>query len=108
MILAVETTVWETNVPNHAYLLSDDKSKVYGYAKKGTENIEWFKKPIDFSIRGRKFNVLKTGLNNPLSIEPPSVPQGIKVQGSKGAVYYINNGKCTCPGFKYRGVCKHV
>ena len=104
MILAVETTVWETVVPNHAYILSDDKSKAYGYAKRGTENIEWFKKPIDFSIRGRKFHVLKTGLYNPPSIEPP----GIKVLGSKGAVYYVDNGKCTCPGFKYRGVCKHV
>jgi hypothetical protein len=102
MILVAETTVWETNVPNHAYLLSDDKSKVFGYAKRGTEEIEMFKKPIDFSTRGRKFTILKK-LATP-AIEPP----GIKVEGSKGAVYYVHDNKCTCPGFKYRGDCKHV
>jgi uncharacterized Zn finger protein len=30
------------------------------------------------------------------------------VQGSNGKVYYIEDGKCTCPGFKFRGNCKHT
>ena len=34
----------------------------------------------------------------------------IEVQGSKGNVYYLDTIKmtCTCPGFTFRGTCKHV
>jgi len=35
-----------------------------------------------------------------------------KVEGSKGAIYELTktNGKwsCTCPGFEFRKICKHV
>jgi hypothetical protein len=45
-----ETTVWDGNVPNHIYLLSTDKSKMYGYIQtRGKENVpETFKKPYRF------------------------------------------------------------
>lgn len=29
-------------------------------------------------------------------------------QGSNGKIYTILDGKCSCPGFIYRGKCKHV
>ena len=34
----------------------------------------------------------------------------IEVTGSKGNTYYVDTekGTCTCPGFTYRGNCKHV
>jgi len=34
----------------------------------------------------------------------------IEIEGSKGAKYYVNKGEktCTCPGYTYRGTCKHV
>ena len=34
------------------------------------------------------------------------------VQGSKGSTYTVSTGRsgnsCTCPGFKFRGSCRHV
>jgi predicted nucleic acid-binding Zn finger protein len=30
------------------------------------------------------------------------------VKGSNGNTYTIEDGKCSCPGFTYRGNCKHV
>ena len=32
----------------------------------------------------------------------------IVVKGSKGNTYTIEDGKCSCPGFTFRGNCKHV
>jgi len=32
----------------------------------------------------------------------------IVVQGSGGKTYTIEDGKCSCPGFTFRGNCKHV
>lgn len=34
----------------------------------------------------------------------------VKVEGSNGAVYLIDTDKktCTCPGFTFRGNCKHI
>ena len=32
----------------------------------------------------------------------------IVVKGSNGNTYTIEDGKCSCPGFTYRGNCKHV
>jgi len=34
---------------------------------------------------------------------------GVKtVQGSNDKVYTIDDGKCSCPGYTFRGNCKHV
>lgn len=99
MILVAETTVWKDPLPNHTYLLSDDRSKMIGYAKHGSSDISMMKTPIRFDTRGRQFMVLHR-----ISEED----QGRKVEGSKGAVYYVKDNKCTCPGFKFRGECKHV
>jgi hypothetical protein len=97
MILAVEVTDWEW--PNHTYKLSADLSKCYGYIKASNGEETTFKQPIRFDIRGRKFNKAEI-------LE--EVEYDKKVIGSKGDVYYVHDNKCTCPGFKYRGVCKHV
>lgn len=105
MIALKETTVWKDNFPNHIYLL--DGSNLVAYIKHGTDTPFYFKNPIKgFDKRGRKFEELK---KNPFKkVKAPSTV--IKVQGSKGAVYEVDveAKTCTCPGFTYRGTCKHV
>ena len=65
-------------------------------------NDKVFKNPIkQFSKTRRKFK--KIG-------ERPEVlnKDVIIVKGSNGNTYTIEDGKCSCPGFTYRGNCKHV
>lgn len=62
-----------------------------------------FKTPLKgFSKSRRKFK--KIG-ERPDEVYRPEV---IKVEGSNGKIYTILDGKCSCPGFIYRGDCKHV
>jgi hypothetical protein len=97
-----ETTDWAT--PNHTYLL--DGTTLVAYIKQGTSEPFYFTKGIKhFDKRGRKFekadvNLFDTAADSSL----------IEVQGSKGAVYYVDPDahSCTCPGFTFRGKCKHT
>jgi hypothetical protein len=104
-----ETTVWDGNVPNHTYLLSADKSKMYGYIKRNTEEAITFNKPYRFDVRGRQFvEVRELG-----EIDLDEVKsEKWEFTGSKGDIYVVqkidNMLKCTCPGFTFRGDCKHV
>ena len=85
-----EITDWTT--PNHTYLL--DGSSLVAYIKQGESEPFYFKNPIKgFDQRGRKFT---SSLR--------------EVKGSKGDSYFVNDIEhtCTCPGFTYRGKCKHV
>ena len=61
-----------------------------------------FKTPIkQFSKSGRKF--VKIG-ERPEELSKDV----IVVKGSKGNTYTIEDGKCSCPGYTFRGNCKHV
>lgn len=65
-------------------------------------NDKVFKNPIkQFSKSRRKFK--KIG-------ERPEelAPGAITVKGSNGNIYTIQDGKCSCPGFTFRGNCKHI
>lgn len=67
MILAKETTVWKevTKQPNHTYLMSDTKSKIYGYFKFNNPNdFMMFKKPIRIDTRYRTFKVIKKDIKD--------------------------------------------
>jgi hypothetical protein len=97
-----EITDWET--PNHIYLL--DGTKLVAYIKQGTVEPFYFKNPIKgFDKRGRKFEAVTTTL-----FEESASSNLIEVQGSKGAVYYVDPElhSCTCPGYTFRGKCKHT
>lgn len=54
-----ETTQWENATPNHIYLLTTDKSKLYGYIKSSTQENIVLAKPIRFDARGRTFVEVK-------------------------------------------------
>ena len=102
-----ETTAWD--VPNHVYLLSTDKSKMYGYIKRNTEDAVTFKKPYRFDARGRSFVEVKE--LGEIDLDEVKSEQW-KFSGSQGNEYVVQrlDGvlRCSCPGFTYRGDCKHV
>jgi len=97
-----ETTDWAT--PNHTYLL--DGTTLVAYIKQGETTPFYFSKGIKhFDKRGRKFEKVSTDL-----FESHVESAVIEVMGSKGAVYYVDPeaATCTCPGFTFRGKCKHT
>ena len=105
MIAVLETTVWKDTAvqANHVYLMDGDKA--VAYIKWGEGDAFYFKNPMRLDKRGRKFEVLK---RNPFgAVKTVST---IRVEGSKGAVYEVDPDAktCTCPGFTFRGNCKHI
>ena len=99
MLVAAEQTQWSDRMHNGVYLLSEDRSKMFGFAKYNSAEFKMFKNPISIDVRGRKFLVIHR-------IEEESTAK--VVIGSKGEKYFIEEGKCSCPGFKFRGQCKHI
>lgn len=107
-----ETTEWAGDTPNHIYALNESRNKMYGYIIAGSPEWKIFKRPIAFDTRGRTFEDLG-------EIKPPVAPEAQAsewtVPGSKGQTYIVRreaggglNYTCSCPGFTYRGSCKHV
>ena len=89
--------------PPHIYLL--DGNNLVSYIKSGESEPFYFKNPIKgFDKRGRKFEEVKP---NPFKERKSDA---ITVTGSKGQVYYVDTEarSCTCPGFQFRGACKHL
>jgi len=120
MKIVKETTVWKDityRQPNHVYLMDGDK--VYAYSKWGQGPAEYMRTPLRIDRRGRKFVEVKNNpwnfdLNLVTAQEEPEKPQGQvwTVAGSKGNKYFVNlsvgQWSCTCPGFGFRGKCRHV
>ena len=81
------------------------------YIRSQTSVPFYFKAPITISRSKRKFELVEP---NPFDSLPHVVvaqESNIKeIEGSKGTVYYVNvdDRTCTCPGYTYRGTCKHV
>jgi len=53
-----ETTKWDTDTPNHTYML--EKDKMVAYIKVGTTAPIYFSKPLRFEKKNRTFDTLKT------------------------------------------------
>lgn len=98
-----ETTKWSTPVQNHKYLL--DGNRMLAYIQQGTDTVKEFKTPLRIDRRGRRF----VEIAGPETVA--DLPQSrVRVEGSKGSVYWVDLSEktCTCPGFIFRGSCKHV
>lgn len=109
MLVVLEITVWSVDVPNHIYYLNRGRDKVYGYARFGADEPQWFKAPISFDARGRKFLVLEEQPDR--AVDQPA--ESWHVQGSKGSVWTVTreNGDfmCDCPSAKFhRKECRHI
>ena len=101
-----EVTEWKGvtyRQPNHTYLFDGDKA--VAYIKWGEGEPEYLRTPLRIDKRGRKFvkadiNLFKAQVKSSL----------IQVQGSKGNTYSVDPDArtCTCPGFTFRGACKHI
>lgn len=98
----------------HTYLL--DGTKLVAYIKAGETEPFYFKNPIKgFDKRGRKFEAVNPSpfkdwgklLKAHVEIARSNL---IKVKGSKGNEYTIDTDAqtCNCPGFTFRGTCKHL
>lgn len=106
MILFKETTDWgKHDVPNHTYILNDSKTSCVGYIKVGKRKPFIFSKPIIFFPKNRTFK--KVG-----EYKEKSEFKTWKIPGSKGNVYTVSESEngltCSCPGFVFRGNCKHI
>jgi hypothetical protein len=88
--------------PQHTYLL--DGNNLVAYVKVNTNEPFYFKQPIKgFDKRGRKF---VPGNINLFTTKKESHAR--TVIGSKGETYTVTDNSCTCPGYTYRGTCKHL
>lgn len=101
-----EVTEWKDvkRQPNHIYLF--DGSKAIAYIKWGEGEPEFFKNPMAIDKRYRKFEKADVKL-----FKVKKVKSNVReVQGSKGQTYQVNDeeGTCSCPGFTFRGSCKHL
>jgi hypothetical protein len=107
-----ETTVWDdgNTAINHTYLLNGDQ--MIAYIRVGTSVPFYFKNPIRISKSGRKFEVVEPNPfdNIPTVVVQQELGNTREIDGSKGAKYIVDlDAKtCTCPGYTYRGTCKHT
>jgi hypothetical protein len=101
-----EITEWPkdfTPAPNHVYLMDGDKA--VAYIKWGKGEPQYFTVPFRLVKTRRKFVSVKP---NPFDAKMKS--NLTEVKGSGGQTYFVDYDArtCTCPGFQFRGYCKHL
>lgn len=107
MITVLETTAWDSNVPNHKYIMSDNMRWAYGYFRHSDKYPQLFSKPINIDWRGRTYKVLSK------TKDVIETNRSWSITGSKNNVYTVteeeNQFRCTCPAALYRHTeCKHI
>jgi hypothetical protein len=99
-----EITDWGKYKVNNGIYHVNSAGKLIAYQPSSEEPVQKLNVPsTQFSKSRRKFK--KIG-----AYPEPKKENVIEVKGSTGKIYYIDTDKrtCTCPGFTYRGNCKHV
>ena len=99
-----EVTDWGKYKVNNGVYHVNGAGKLVGYQVNQDSELQVLKVPsTQFSKSGRKFKKIGERAEE-------LAKHIIEVQGSKGNVYYVDTVKqtCTCPGFTFRGNCKHV
>lgn len=102
MKIMLETTEWSDRTPNHVYVFTDNLNKIMAYVKAGTKQVIKFRQPIDIDRRGRTFVDLDH------TVQDQTDPDLREVRGSRGEIYYVSSQGCSCPGFTFRGKCRHL
>jgi hypothetical protein len=97
-----EVTDWGKYKVNNGIYHVNSSGRLVAYQVNKDADVLVLKTPSNqFSKSRRKF--IKIGER------PEELPSdAIQVKGSKGNVYTIIDGKCSCPGYTFRGDCKHV
>ena len=99
-----EVTDWGKYKVNNGVYHVNSAGKLVGYQVNVDSELQVLKVPsTQFSKARRKFKKIGE--------RPEELNKNIiEVKGSKGNVYLVDTEKntCTCPGFTYRGYCKHV
>jgi len=100
----MEALIETTGGQFHAHTYLVDGNNLIAYVKKGETTAFYFKNPIKgFDKRGRKFAPGNINL-----FTEKKAQNGRTVVGSSGQTYTVTEESCTCPGFTYRGTCKHM
>jgi len=97
-----ETTDWGRFKVNNGVYHVNGAGQLVAYQINQDSEVQVLKSPSkQFSKSRRKF--VKIGER------PEELAQDVvQVEGSNGKIYYIQDGKCSCPGFTFRGKCKHT
>lgn len=101
-----EITEWPAEfspAPNHIYLMDGDKA--VAYIKWGKGKPQYFNTPFRLVKTRRKFVKADTNLFG------SKIKSNLtEVKGSGGQSYFVDYDArtCTCPGFQFRGRCKHL
>lgn len=97
-----EVTDWGDLKVNNGVYHVNGAGQLVAYQINQDAKVQVLKSPSkQFSKARRKF--VKIGER-----EEVLAANVIQVQGSNGKVYTIEDGKCSCPGFTFRGKCKHT
>ena len=87
----------------HIYYVNDADKLVWFQVGDYSRGLDKYRVPKKFFRTGRKFE--KIG-----EIEEEIPANIVEVAGSKGSKYQVDVDEqtCTCPGYKFRGQCKHI
>lgn len=103
-----EDWVVDYRLPNHTYLMDGDK--IIAYKPWHDDPIQHLSGKIKLNKARRKFVELPF-VASEWELEEQAAPSNIVVvEGSKGNTYEVDveAETCTCPGFQFRGKCKHI